>query len=193
MKTGAGRDKWSERYREASSQVRAPSDWVLQAARQIPAGATIVDLAGGLGRHACPLATSGRSVVLIDFIPEALLLARRTTPSLNTVAADLWALPLANETVDALIVVNFLERELFPMLQRVLRPGGFMVYETFTLDHPVLFGGGDTRGPRSPDHLLAPGELRTLVRPMEILQYREGIVDDAAGKRACASVLARKS
>ena len=79
-------------------------------------------------------------------------------------------------------------RALFPRLIALLEHGGFLVYETYTLAHLSL----DVSGPRNPAYLLQPGELETLVAPLSILEYREGLRRDAAGERHVASVLARK-
>jgi SAM-dependent methyltransferase len=192
MTTGEGLDKWKERYRSADGADKAPSQWLVEAAMNLPSDTTLVDVAGGLGRHARPLVEAGRQVVIVDFVEGALASARRSTPQLMAVVADAWSLPFADGSLDALLVANFLERELFPVFLRLLRPGGHLLYETYTLENADLVAAGKARAPRSPRYMLAPGELRQLVAPMKILRYREGIVEDAAGVRASASVFAQK-
>jgi tellurite methyltransferase len=89
---------------------------------------------------------------------------------------------LGREAYDVVAVFNYLHRPLFPALRAVLRPGGFLIYETFTVDQAA-------RGrPRNPLFLLEPGELRRLVAPLEILREREGEFDRAM----VASVVARR-
>ena len=193
MTTSEGLDKWKERYRGVHGTDKAPSEWLVEAALSLPPDTTFVDLAGGLGRHARPLVEAGRRVVIVDFVESALVSARGSTPQLMAVVADAWSLPFADGTLDALLVANFLERGLFPAFARLLKPGGYLLYETYTLENADLVAEGKARAPRSPRYMLAPGELRVLVSSMTILQYREGIVDDAAGVRACASVFARKA
>lgn len=192
MTAGEGRGRWSERYRDADSQERDPSAWLIDAAQLVPPDATIADLAGGLGRHARVLASHGRPVVLVDFIEGAVAMARRASPQIRGVVADLWMLPFAGASFGGVLVANFLERELFPSIRGLVKPGGLLLYETFTTAHAALVASGKARGPTSLHYLLAPGELRKLVAPMEILRYREGVVEDAAGVRACASVVARQ-
>ena len=188
-----GRDRWAERYRDAPTHDKAASTWLVQAALRIPPDATIVDLAGGLGRHARPLARQGRHVVLVDFVEAALHAARAGVPGVWPVAADLWQLPFSDNSLDAILVANFLERDLFPVFHRLLKPGGHLLYETYTRDNAALVASGTARAPRSPHYMLEAGELLALVAPLQILASREGIVEDAAGRRACASVLARKA
>ena len=67
-----------------------------------------------------------------------------------------------------IVVIHYLHRPLFPALRAALRPGGVLVYETFTRAQAA-------RGkPTNPDFLLQPGELRDLVGPLEVLVEREG-------------------
>lgn len=188
MTLGEGRERWRERY-TAGDRDGPPSRWVMDAAQDIPPGATIVELAGGNGRHARALAALGRRTVLLDFVEPPLRSARRRAPGLDAVLADVWELPFADHSLHAILVVNFLERGLFPQLRRLLVPGGLLIYETFTWEQPTLREGAQ-KGPTSPDHLLAPDELPRLCAPLVPLRSREGVVEDAAGRRACASILA---
>ena len=193
MTEAEGRDRWTLRYGDAQGEDKAASTWLLDAASTLPPDATIVDLAGGLGRHARPLARQGRRVVLVDFVEQALRSAAVSASGMSVVAADLWDLPFADGSLDAIMIANFLERDLFPVYRRLLKPGGHLLYETYTRDHAALVADGRARAPRSPQYMLAAGELPTLVAPFEVLLFREGFVEDAAGYRACASILARKS
>jgi hypothetical protein len=80
------------------------------------------------------------------------------------------------------VVARYLQRDLFPALGAALTPGGIVLYETFTTAQ-LRFG----TGPRSPDHLLAPGELRRRFEGFEILFSEE--VD---GPDAVARIAARR-
>ncbi len=81
---------------------------------------------------------------------------------------------------------RFLFRTLAPAIEAALAPGGLLLYETFTRDQARLDGG-----PRNPQFLLEPGELRSLFPGLEVLAYEEGT---RAGGRpeAHASLAARK-
>jgi len=82
---------------------------------------------------------------------------------LETGPADLGA-----AACDLIVVVHYLHRPLFPALLRALRPGGLLVYETFTVEQA-------RRGhPRRPEFLLLPGELPRRVAPLQVLRSREG-------------------
>lgn len=194
------RARWTDRYARALGDPaapslvarRAPSAWVVARCLELPAHHVIVDVAGGDGRHARTLAERGRLVVAVDFVEPAVAAARAGRPAVLGVVADAGALPFAPATLDAVLVTYFLERALFPHLAALLRPGGALVAETFTVDHLRLAERGGTPSPRSPDHLLRPGELPALVAPLEVRAYHEGPVRDEAGERVAAGVVAVK-
>lgn len=160
----------------------------MDAVRQLAPGALVLDLAAGPGRHARAIAATGRPVIALDFVEAAVRQAVHRSPLVAGVVADAATLPLFPGMLPAIVCVNFLDRALFPRLIALLELGGFLVYETYTRAHLSL----DVSGPRNPAYLLQPGELETLVAPLRILEYREGLRRDAAGERHVASVLARK-
>lgn len=202
----SSRDRWSDRYARALGDPatpslvarRAPSAWVLARCLELPAHQLIVDVAGGDGRHALALAERGRRVLVVDFVEGAVtaavgagqLFAATGTGAVLGLVADAGAPPLAAGSLDALLVTNFLDRALFPHLASLLRRGGTLVAETFTVEHLALAEARRIPSPRSPEHLLQRGELRSLVAPLAVVAYREGLVRDAAGERVAAGVVA---
>ena len=140
----------------------------------------------GRGRHALPFARAGIRVFGVDSnfraVVDAIAQAKREGLALRAWCADLSQHPLPIERFDVVLVTRYLQRDLFPAIRRAVAPGGIAVYETFTtkqLDLGV--------GPRSPDHLLKPGELREAFDGFEILFYEE--VDSP---EAVARIIARR-
>jgi len=135
------------------------SDWVERWAPLLPAGARVLDVACGRGRHVRLLAAAGHHVTAVD--REAELLAPLGALA-RTVVADLEAAPwpLPDETFDAVLVTNYLWRPLFPALLAAVAPGGLLIYETFALAQAAI------GRPRRPEFLLRPGELLALLRRM---------------------------
>jgi tellurite methyltransferase len=165
-----------------------PTRWLIDHEHLIPRHGDAVDVAGGRGRNALWLAAHGLRTTLLDRDAAALAVARQHAESaglsLDTQVVDLETgaavLPVA--AYDVVVVVHYLHRPLVPQLKAALRPGGVLVYETFTRDQAA-------RGkPTNPAFLLQPGELRELVQPLEILVEREG---EFEGKML-ASVIARR-
>jgi SAM-dependent methyltransferase len=193
------RARWQTRYSGATpetAEVRAPSAWVIEQCLALPGGFLLVDVAAGLGRHAVALAERGRRVVALDFVEDAVRVAVRRAWGVSgevwALVADAGALPFADGSVDAILTVNFLDRALFPTFARLLRPGGRLVVETYTHRHADLVSEGRARAPRNPAYMLEPGELPRLVAPLRVVASREALVNDDAGERWVASVVAER-
>ena len=187
------RKKWEELYASGARADRPPSAWVVEAVARLPNVAAVVDVAGGNGRHAIPVSRQGRRVFLVDIAHVAVSAAMAAEPELAGVVADVTRLPLRPEQFGIVIVTNFLDRGLFADLTTLLAPGGHLVYETYTRPHLDLVQQGLARGPQSLEYLLQPGELRELARPLAVVEYWEGEVEDAAGRRHCARLVGQRS
>lgn len=195
--------EWDERYRQPGWWAGAePAEFLRQVLPLLPRGPAM-DVASGEGRNAVFLAAQGWPVLAVERSPAGLektkTLARergvsccRTTAlipgqpwpaPLALLEADLENLQWPEDRFAVLLCFNFLLRPLLPLLGRALRRGGVLVYETYTCAQ-LRFA----RGPRNPEFLLQPGELRAAFGRMEILFYSEV----CAGKGA-ASLLARKA
>jgi rhodanese-related sulfurtransferase len=183
-----GMSRWTGPREHGPSPVSGPSSWLLANALLAPRGARTLDVACGRGRHALLLAGAGFPVHAVDRDPGQVAwlnaLARRLRLPLDAAIVDLenGGADLGHEEWELVLVFNYLHRPLFPALARALRPGGVLLYETFTQEQAK-------RGrPTNPDHLLEKGELACLVAPLEVLRQREGEFDG----RSVASVAARK-
>ena len=138
------------------------SSWVTRFLPAIPRdGGRVLDAACGLGRH---------SVLAVDRDDDFALRASGF-PEIEFRKTDLetgvW--PLGDELFSGIIVVNYLNRPLFPELVRHLAPGGVLIYQTFTKAHAEANGK-----PANPDHWLKSGELLTLVSPLTVTAFEEG-------------------
>jgi SAM-dependent methyltransferase len=152
----------------------APSPWIVRFAPLIRAGARVLDLAAGQGRHARFLAARGATVVAVDRDAGAMASLAQVA-GIETRALDLeaGAWPLAGERFDAVVVVNYLHRPLFPRLRAALAPDGVLLYETFAM-------GNEAYGrPANPDFLLCRDELLTVAAlppAMTIVAFEQGLV-----------------
>ena len=157
-----------------------PSKWLVENLDVIPRGGMVLDVACGSGRHAIFLAERGWRVHAVDRDPGVLgpvgqvgrvgLVGEITTECLDLEAGHPT---LGDGLYDAVIVFNYLHRPLMPAIVRAMRPGGVLIYETFTV------GQAERGRPRNPDFLLRDGELPTLVAPLRVLRAREGDFEGA--------------
>jgi len=151
-----------------------PSGWVLRFAGLIPAGAPVLDVACGAGRHARLLARRGHPVTAVDIDGDALRnlagLPGRL-PGIEVLHRDLETLPwpFAPESFAGIVITNYLHRAHFPALAGTLMPGGVLIMETFA-------AGNERLGrPRNPEFLLAPGELlAALGGALQVVAYEHG-------------------
>jgi len=130
-------------------------------------------------------------VVAVDYSAEAMrqlaAAARGEHFTVWPIVANLDTFHLKDESFDAIVNINFLDRALFPQFERALRPGGVLIAETFLVDQAAI------GHPRDPRFLLGHGELRALAGGLEIEECREGLVTNPNGERAYrASMLARR-
>lgn len=147
-------------------------------------GGSALDVACGRGRHALALARAGFRVTALDRSLDALRDLRRldTGGTLQLACVDLEAWRWPTDQFSVVVVSRYLDRERFDAMRAALKPGGVLLYETFT-EHQLRHA----HGPRSRAHLLAPGELRLRVRGMDVLYDEE-----VSGSASVARVAARR-
>ena len=161
-----------------------------QASAADPAqGLRAVDLACGSGRHAVSLAQAGFETTAIDFSEQALVHTSRLAAEKGvSVACRLQDIEAADfdldeEAYDLAIVFFFLHPPLFPALRQCLRPGGLIIYKTYTTDQ-LRYPGR----PRHRMHMLEPNELLRLFDGFRVLRYEE----ESEGK-GTAALIAQKT
>jgi len=184
----AGHAEWDERHRGKTAGEAEP--FLVEMLARIPRG-VVLDVAAGRGRNALALARAGHSVVAVDYSTEGMRLlaatAREARLAIWPIVANLDSFHLKDESFDAIVNINFLDRALFPNFVRALRPGGVLIADTFLVDQAAI------GHPRDPRFLLAHSELRTLASGLDIEEYREGPVTYPNGERAFrASMVARR-
>ncbi len=167
--------------------IGEPSAWVLRFAPLLRPGSHILDLACGAGRHTRLFLGAGHSVTAVDRKLSRVVDLRDGNARLTLVEADLedgspW--PLGDRTFDAVVVTNYLWRDLFPDILRSVAPGGYLIYETFA-------AGNERFGkPTNPDFLLCEGELLEVVEgELDVVEYEHTQVQTpkpAVVQRICA-------
>lgn len=154
-----------------------------------------LDLACGAGRDMVFLAQHGWHMLGLDNSAEALQrsqeLASNNRVAIETLLVNLEsnanpfkAIPaLSDNSLDLVCGFRYLHRPLFPHLQRLLKPGGFIVYQTF------MEGCEHISSPRNPRFLLKPHELASVFAGFHIIQ--DDIIYLADG-RPMSAFIARK-
>ena len=140
-----------------------------------------LDIGCGAGRDMVYLAMHGWQMTGVDYIPAALQraqdLAARQQVSVATECLDLETgsdpfTHYATGQFDLLSVARYLHRPLFAWMQRLLKPGGIVIYQTF------MQGAEQFGSPRNPNFLLKPGELAQVFAGADILLDAVETLDD---------------
>jgi tellurite methyltransferase len=161
-------------------------EWLPRIASHLPEPRRALDVAMGRGRHAEALAAAGLRPFGVDVNLEAVRDAvdrlRRRGVALRAWCADLTHYPLPSSAFALILVTRYLQRDRFAALGDALKPGGVILYETFTEAQRR-----HNRGPRSPDHLLREGELAGRFSTFDVL-----FSEEVQEPEAVARIVARK-
>lgn len=164
-----------------------PASFLVRQLDRLPKG-KVLDVASGNGRHALFLASLGYQVDAVDRDEEALAqlstVARaRGLTGISSKTFDLEQPALepdfGHEAYDAILVFFYLHRPLFPSLIDALKPGGVLLYETFTVDNHL-----QRRHPKRREFCLAPCELLSLTAGLRVFHYDEGLHEGTSGSEA---------
>jgi SAM-dependent methyltransferase len=151
---------------------------------------TALDIASGRGRNALFLAARGWKVEALDVSPVALEQlaerARNKGYAVSVKQVDLNHVELPGPLYDLIVNFNFLQRSLTGQIKRALKPGGYVIFETFLIDQR------DFGHPKNPDYLLGHNELLGLFGDFRVLYYREGKFADADQNAFRAGIFAQK-
>jgi SAM-dependent methyltransferase len=167
-------NKWDAKYREGKPAAAEPAAIVTELLPLLPRGVAL-DIACGTGRHALLLAKLGQTVTAVDASGVALDMAAKLagesslrvrrgcdfgesqphSAALRLVQADLETTELPGDSFDLILCIHYLQRSLFAGIERALRPGGMLLFETFTRAQLGLAGG-----PQNPEFLPENRELR---------------------------------
>lgn len=175
-----------------------PAPFLVEQLHRLPKGLAL-DVAAGGGRHALHLAAHGYQIDAVDRDSAALSqlaasATERALPSIKTKVIDLeqpapFDPGFGHERYDVVMVFFYLHRPLFPFLIDALKPGGVLIYETFTIDNYTHH-----KHPRRWEFCLSHNELLRMTSTLQILHYDEGAHDGVEGPRSTytAQLVAQK-
>lgn len=150
---------------------------------------SVLDVGMGEGRNAVYLATKGFQVTGIDIssaaIKKAEALASEYQVQITAITSDASKYHFKKNSFDAVLCFYYVDRALLPVLIDLIKPGGYLFYEAYTIDQKKLMGSN----PADEDSFfLKNGELQGLLKGLKIVKYEEGLSQNEAK----ASAIARK-
>jgi len=183
---------WNKKYSEGSHTSLEPDPFLVAAYEEFLSAASpglALDVAGGVGRHSIWLAQRGWRVKLVDISETGVKQAEEnakqtgTAPSIATEVRDLNSeQDIGREQYYLIVVFFFLQRQLFPALSAAIKPGGHLIYKTYTTEQQRFAGG-----PSHPMFLLKTNELLHAFPSLCVLHYHETI-----SQKGVAELVARK-
>ncbi len=201
--------RWDERFRTGSHAGANPDPFLFQLEdywELLPEHGRALDLACGPGRNAvwfgekvkekAQIRAEERGIrpdlepdwsitgfdISLEGLRKARALACERAVHLDLACVDLDTPPPCEGRFDLILCFSFLDRELFSWIRSALRPGGLVVYKTYTVESMRFTGG-----PRNERFLLRPQELLEYFRDFRVLLYQETVKD-----RGVAQMIARK-
>ena len=180
------KEKWDDKY-ETPEYItgKEPAEWLKDHSDLLRGKGSALDIASGEGRNAVFAAENGYQTLAVDIstkgLEKARALADEKGVSIETQLVDLDNWKIEQNAFDLILCFNFLDRRIFPAIQRALKPGGLIFYETFTVDY--LKYSSFKR-----EWVLEQNELLDAFSELRILRYRE--VD--TNNKAFASLIALK-
>ncbi len=163
------KDRWDQKYdTETYIFGKQPVPFLTQNIHLLPKGRAL-DIAMGEGRNGVYLATQGFEVVGLDISPKGLAkahqLAEQNNVKIETRVVDLENHRLEKNAYDLILLMYYMQRDLWPQIKEALKPGGMAVIETYNIDHLK-------HARFNPKWLLQPNELVNAFKDMKIIRYQ---------------------
>ncbi len=173
--------RWNARYRDpAARSADHPAALLLEEIDSLPTQGLALDVAMGLGASARLLMGRGLRVIGVDIAEVGVRAAKRRAPELMAVVADLQRFDLPPGCFDLIVNFRYTQRALWPRFREWLRPGGWLLIESFNPAQRALRPNAD------PSYFLQPGELRAAFQDWRIVRC----YDSAPERPDCAGIVA---
>ena len=152
------------------------SNWVKYCLEEIPyKQGYVLDLACGKGRHSTFLSNLGYNVLSVDIDRDKLNFFNGKLIKKKVIdVEDINNWPLEKRKFNAIIVTNFLNRTIFPLIISSIQRGGYLIYETFSEGHQKI------GRPTNTEFILKPRELMKLSGSMQLIIYENIYVHNSS-------------
>ena len=162
--------RWNARYKREGQTwlTHKPKQLLVDYLHVLPTDGFALDAASGVATNGLELARRGLKIIALDISSVGLALARQRFQmeglNLNAAVIDLKHLQLPRDKFDVILNFNFLERKTFPLYRKALKPGGWLLFETFVRNGEV--------GPH-PEYYLNSGELYEAFADFDIVHSKQ--------------------
>ena len=181
----ADKERWDKKYENNTVPTKIVE--VVERYAKLATGNQALDIACGMGRNTRFLAKSGFEVDALDISPLALE-SLKDVPHVTTKEVDFDTYILEENRYDLIVCTYFLNRALFPQIEKALKEDGIFIFQTF-MHHP-----DNTKAPSNKSFLLNEGELEaTFDDRYDLMHISEFMEEGVCGElSAKASMVAKK-
>jgi tellurite methyltransferase len=175
---------WDEVYTEKQVFNATPAEVLIKNKHLLSTGGKALDYACGLAGNGCYLEKMGYDVSAWDLSDVAVTMVNQHAES-QSIKLHAQKMDLENELqkkenqFDIIVVSYFLHRETLRNLYDLLKKDALLFYETFSGQRV------NQQGPSREAFRLKQGELLNVFSDMQLVYYREDIVN-IKGSAACA-------
>jgi SAM-dependent methyltransferase len=127
---------WNLKYEQGLPSLEKPDPFFVSAfnqlvADQFPNGGAVLDLAGGIGRHALWLAKKNWQVTVVDISEVAIqkldVKAQQLDLALSLFVLDASEYPFEGASFDLIVMFYHFDRDICQRVFSALEPGGFLI------------------------------------------------------------------
>jgi len=179
------KERWDKKYK--SNIIPSKIVEVVENYAKLAIGKSALDIACGMGRNSKFLAESGFDVHALD-ISEVAIESLKDIENIRAEIVDFDSYSLKENSYDLIVCTYFLERKLFPQIEKALKEDGIFIFETFMHD------AENTKVPSNKSFLLNNGELEaTFDERYNLMHLSEWMDENICGeKNMKASMVAKK-
>lgn len=172
------REKWDAKYCQNLGN-HLPAEILEKFIGIVPAGRAL-DIACGNGRNSIFLQQRGFTVDAVDISTVATNHIENQANKINVICTDIDNWTIEENCYELILNINFLDRHLFPMIEKGLKGGGILIFESFT--------GGQNK-----NFCLTTNELLTAFPSLHIMFYEEKEIPNPDKFRTSVSLVATKN
>lgn len=178
------KERWESKY-QTKSMPSEPVKVVEQYAK-LATGKMALDIACGQGRNTKFLAKQGFVVDALDISPTALK-ALEGIENISPKEVDFDTYTLEENKYDLIVCTYYLERSLFPQIEKALKEDGILILETF------MHHADNTKEPSSRRFMLEEGELEvTFDDRYDLMHLTEFMDVDMCGEKTMKAAIVGK-
>lgn len=178
------KERWDKKYKNNPIPTKIVE--VVEKYATLATGNDALDIACGMGRNSKFLVSKGFSVDALDISP-IVIENLKNIDNISAMEVDFDTYILKENSYDLIVCTYYLNRSLFPQIERALKKGGIFIFETF------MHHSDNTKAPSNRSFLLEEGELQSTFSDIyEIVYLKEFMDEGVCGEKSMKASMVAK-